>query len=327
MSQFLLTGVNGFIGSYVAKRLLAKGHNVRGIVRQTSDLKLIQDLDIELCKGDITDRQSLSEHFNGIEIVIHFAGLASDWGADNLFYAINVKGTQNVALTAEENGVKRFVYISSAALHGFQNLRFMDEETTLPESKFPYCRTKKEAEQWLFKFSQSSKMELVVLRPGNVFGPADHTFIEKYLEAMQANKIVYIDGGKHWTCPTFIGNLSEGIIQACFEPKALDQVIILTDGLEIDWKTFTEKFAEGLDLRTVKISVPYHAAYFLAYLMEVIYKILGLKKAPLLTRYRISNGGRDYHFSIEKARAVLHFEPKISFSEAVEQTVAWYKRR
>lgn len=327
MSQFLITGVNGFIGSHVAEGLLAMGHHVKGLVRKTSDLKLIRGMDIELLEGDITEPVLLNLFFRDIDIVIHIAGLASDWGPYSQFYKINVEGTMNVAKAAQENGVKRFVHISSAAIHGFQNLRYMNEETSIPDSIFPYCQSKKEAEEWLFKFSESIDMELVVLRPGNVFGPRDHTFIEKYLEAMQTGKMVFIDSGKHWTCPTYIGNLSAGVIKACFEAKAAGQVFILTDGLEIDWKTFTHKFADTLGIKCPKLSVPFALAYILAFKMEIIYKLLKIKTAPLLTRYRISNGGRDYHFSIDKAKAVLRYEPKISFDEAVEQTMDWYKNR
>jgi nucleoside-diphosphate-sugar epimerase len=60
---------------------------------------------------------------------------------------------------------------------------------------FPYCETKKMAEQWLFGFARSTHMEVTAIRPGNVFGPRDHTFIEKYLDALIAGKIAYIVGG------------------------------------------------------------------------------------------------------------------------------------
>ena len=71
MSTILVTGANGFIGSHVAEHLHREGHNVRGLVRRTSDLKFIEDLDIELCFGDITDLRTLEEPVEGAEIVVH----------------------------------------------------------------------------------------------------------------------------------------------------------------------------------------------------------------------------------------------------------------
>jgi nucleoside-diphosphate-sugar epimerase len=326
MSHFLLTGINGFIGSHVAERLVNDGHKVRGIVRKSSDLKRLKGLTVELLQGNITNKQSIEDALKDIDIVIHIAGLASDWGTYRDFFEVNVEGTRNVAMASRDHNVKRFVYMSSAAIFGFQNCRYVSEESPLPDTIFNYCQTKKQAEQWLLEFSASNEMELVILRPGNVFGPYDHTFIEQYLDTLLERKMIYIDKGKHWTCPIYVTNLSDAVVRACFEPKAAGEAIILTDGYEIDWKMFTGKLATELGIKPPKWSVPFHLAYFMAFLMEVLYKVLRIKSAPLLTRYRISNGGRDYHFSIEKAISVLQFKPAIALDEAIRQTVSWYKR-
>lgn len=324
---FLVSGVNGFIGSYFAERLLKAGHRVHGLVRKTSDLKLIKGLEIKLFYGDVTDRNSLDIAMKNVDIVVHVAGLASDWGAYDKFFTVNVSGTQNIAKSANANNVKRFVYISTAAVLGFRGFRNIDESFPLPKTIFPYCETKKISEQWLFNFAKTATMEIAVIRPGNVFGPKDHTFIKKYLDALISGKIGYINGGKHWTCPIYIDNLVDGIFNACFEASANGEAFFLTDGLEIDWKTFTNKFADELGIPRPRLSIPYWLAYSVAFLMEKIYKLLRISNHPLLTRYRISNGGRDYHFSIEKAKRLLNFNPAINFNEAVIRTVAWYQQQ
>jgi len=327
MSKILITGINGFIGSHVAERLVSMGHFVKGLVRKTSDLKFIHELNIEVFYGDITQIETLQEPLKYVDIGVHVAGLTADWGEYAKFEQANFEGTKNVAKIAEGCGIKRFVYISSSAIHGFPNLRFMDENSPTPKTIFPYCETKKIAEQWLFNYSQQINMEFTVIRPGNVFGPRDHTFIEKYLAALEQKKLAYIDGGKHWTCPTYIDNLIDAIVESCFKPEAKGEAFIVTDGLKIDWKTFTNRFADALGRTHPKLSVPFNIAYLLSFLMEKMYKLLGIKSAPLLTRYRICNGGRDYHFSIEKARKVLSYSPKVSLDEAVKRTVDWYINR
>lgn len=327
MNTILITGVNGFIGSNIAERLINAGHRVRGLVRKTSDLKFIKGLNIELFYGDVTDKNSLIKPMKGVDIVIHVAGLASDWGAYEKFYNINVKGTQNIAESASANNIKRFVHISTTALHGFKNFKYIDESFPMAETIFPYCETKKIAEQWLFDFAKTVDMEITAIRPGNVFGPKDHTFIEKYLDALEKGKAAYVDRGKRWTCPAYIENLVDGIMKACFEPSANGQAFFITDGLEINWKTFTEKFADQLGVKRPSLSVPYRLGYGLAFLMEILYKLFRISSPPLLTRYRISNGGRDYHFSIDKAKRLLKYEPKVKFDEAVKRTVDWYQKR
>jgi nucleoside-diphosphate-sugar epimerase len=327
MSLFLISGVNGFIGSHVAERLLNEGHRVRGLVRQTSNLEFIRGLDIELFFGDITDRGSLDAALHGVDVVVHVAGLASDWGKYERFFAVNVIGTQNIAEAAARNGVKRFVHMSTAAAHGFRGYRNVDETLPFGDTPFPYCKTKQIAEQWLFDFARSTGMEVTAIRPGNVFGPRDHTFIEKYLDALIAGKIAYIDRGEHWTCPVYVENLVDGIMRACFEPAAAGEAFLITDGLEITWKEFTERFADLLGVKRPRLSVPYRVAYALAFFLEAAYKLFRISASPLLTRYRISNGGRDYHFSIEKAKRLLKYEPSVGFDGAVQRTVKWYLER
>ncbi|MEE9430701.1 MAG: NAD-dependent epimerase/dehydratase family protein, partial [Melioribacteraceae bacterium] len=205
------------------------------------------------------------------------------------------------------------------------NKRNITEDAAQPKTIFAYNETKKEAENWMFSFSTSTEMEITAIRPGNVFGPKDHTFIDKYLEAIETGKVAYVAGGKCWTCPTYIENLIDGILLACFENKAVGEAFIITDGLEIDWKTFTEKFAIAQIVKKPWLSIPFKPAYFIAFLFEKIYEMFDIESPPLLTRYRISNGGRDYHFSIEKAKRILNYKPKVDFDTAVTRTVEWYK--
>jgi len=327
LKRILISSVNGFIGSHIAERLVKEGHQVRGLVRKTSDLKFIEGLEIELFYGDITERDSLIEPMKGIQIVIHVAGLAADWGPYEKFYAVNTIDTKNMAEIASLNRVKRFVHISTTAIHGFGGFRDIDESFPMTETIFLYCETKKLAEKWLFEFSKLTDMEICAIRPGNVFGPRDHTFIDKYADALKERTVGYIDRGNHWTCPTYVENLVEGVIKACFEPAARGESFFITDGLTIDWKTFTGKLADELGLEPPRFSIPFWLGYTVATLMESAYRLLAIPKPPLLTRYRISNAGRDYHFCIEKAKRLLKYSPVVPFDEAIKRTAHWYRER
>jgi nucleoside-diphosphate-sugar epimerase len=114
---------------------------------------------------------------------------------------------------------------------------------------------------------------------------------------------------------------------ACTSKNAVGEAYFITDGMDIDWKTFTDAFADEMSLKRPFLSVPFSFVYGISWLMEMMYKLFRIKTAPLLTRYRISNGGKDYYFSIEKAREQLGHNPKVNFKEAVTKTVVWYKNR
>jgi nucleoside-diphosphate-sugar epimerase len=327
MTRIFVSGANGFIGSHVSRRLLEAGHTVRGLVRRSSDLSFLEGLEMDLRQGDVTEPASLSGSMNGVDVVVHVAGFASDWGAFKTFHDVNCMGTKHLALAAREAGVERFVHISSTAVHGFAGYRNIDERHPMPATWIPYCETKRRAEDWLFGFSKKSAMAVCALRPGNVYGPKDHTFMEKYLRAMESGTAGYVDGGRHLTCPTYVENLVDAVERACFEPKAKGEAFLVTDGLDIDWKTFTETLARALGIRAPRLSVPFRLGYGIAYLMEKSYGLFRSATPPHLTRYRILNAGRDYHFSIQKSRDLLGFEPAIGLEEAVKRTVAWYLHR
>lgn len=324
MSTFLISGVNGFIGSHIGDRLVQGGHVVRGLVRKTSDVTYIKGLDLELCYGDVEDRDSLDLAMKGVEIVIHAAALVSDWSPAERMFALNLGGTENIARSAQAHHVKRFVHISSAAVHGFRGFRYGDELFAMPKSIFPYCESKRAAEAWLWCLAKSTDMQITVIRPGNVFGPRDHIFTQNYLHALRRGKFAYVDRGRHWTCPTYVENLVDAIVGACFEPLANGEAFIITDGLKIDWKTLTDRFADELGVERTRMSIPYYCAYSVGFMAEMTYKLLSISRPPAVTRYRVCNAGRDYHFSIEKVNRLLGYRPAVEFGEAVRRTVRWF---
>ncbi len=326
MSKILVTGANGFIGSNLVKRLVEDGHSVRSMVRQTSDLKFLSGLDTKLCYGDINDTESLKDAMKGVEKVFHVAGLAADYGPFSLFEKVNFQGTKNVAQTACREGVLKLIYVSTVAFHGFGKTN-MDEESPIADNLIPYAKTKYMAEQWLWEFDKETKMNITAIRPGNVFGINDRTFMSKYLDAMIAGKFSEINKGRSKTCPVFSDNLIDIIIKVGDDDKANGNAFIATDGLDIDWHTFNNKLADALGINLPKTSIPYSIAYTIAKLYYGIHKTLGIKSEPFLTPYRINNGGKDYHFSIKKLHDFFDYQPRVDIDTAIKKTVQWYKAK
>lgn len=320
----LITGANGFIGSHLVERFISEGYKVRGLVRKSSDLSFLKGMDLELTFGDVTEPQSLEGAVKDVSIVIHNAGFASDWGPLSQFMHINFEGTKNLAEAAEIAGVKRFVLLSSVAIHGFGSVGAMDESSEIRTQGFHYSISKWEAENWLMNFGKTSKMEVTAIRPGNVFGARDHTFIENYLNVILKGQGGYINSGKSKTCPTYVKNLTQGIALAASHPQAPGEAFIITDGLDITWREFTDKLSETMGIKKPTLSMPFGIGYAVAAGMEGVYKLFNAKKAPLLTRYRIRNGGQNYNFSIEKARKVLGYQPETHLNTAIADTVKWY---
>ncbi len=322
--KILVTGANGFIGSNLVKRLVSEGHQVKSLVRKTSDLTFLDGVSTELVYGDISHPQSLEQALQDVDQVFHVAGLAADWGPYKLFHNINFVGTQNVAKAAAQAGVHKMIYISTVAFHGFGKIN-MTEDSPVADKLIPYAQTKYMAEQWLWYFQNKTDMKITAVRPGNVYGVNDRTFMLKYLEAMETGKFMEVNKGRSKTCPVFIDNLIDIITLVSREDKANGQAFIATDGLDINWHTFNTKLAEALGVKLPKVSVPYAVAYPVAKIYYEIHKSLGLKSEPFLTPYRINNGGKDYHFSIQKLQKYFGYQPQTDLDPAIEKTVRWYK--
>ena len=326
MSKILVTGANGFIGSNLVKRLVADGHSVNSLVRKTSDLKFLDGVETKLFYGDINNLESLKTPMEDVEKVYHVAGLAADCGQFSIFEKVNFQGTKNVAQSACRAGVEKFIYISTVAFHGFGKTN-MTETSPVADNLIPYAKTKYMAENWLWEFDKKSKMNITAVRPGNVFGINDRTFISKYIDAMLAGKFSEVNHGKSKTCPVFSENLIDIITLVGNSDKANGHAFIATDGLDIDWHTFNSKLAKELDIKLPKTSIPYPVAYAVAKIYYGIHKSLGLKSEPFLTPYRINNGGKDYHFSIKKLQDFFDYKPKVDIDNSIKKTVEWYKNK
>lgn len=309
----------------MAARLIGEGQEVSGLVRKTSDLSFLEGLTVKLFFGDLSNRALLDKVTQGVDVVYHVAGLASDWGSMELFRKINVEGTKNLLESSLKSEVKRFIFISSAAVHGFGGFQNATEESQKTATIFPYCITKMEAEDLVNRFHRERGLPTLIIRPGNVFGPKDRTTFVKMAELLEKRQMVYISRGRPLTCPTYVENLLDAILLAVNRKDTVGETFIITDGLKITWKEYFDKIAEKLGVRRPLFSIPYPIAYSAAAVCEAILKLLRSKRPPIITRYRIANAGKDYHFSIEKARAKLGYQPRVSLDEAMERTVKWYK--
>jgi len=115
----LVTGVSGFVGSAVARRLVAAGHEVRAMVRPSSDRRNLQGLNIDVVEGDLTRPETLTAALKDCKALFHVAADYRLWTRDPAaMFAVNIDGTRTILLEAAEAGVERIVYTSSVATLG-----------------------------------------------------------------------------------------------------------------------------------------------------------------------------------------------------------------
>ena len=320
----LVTGASGFIGRYLARRLVRQGRKVRVLCRKGSEKKLPHDIvnSLEISSGDLRDRDSLVQATKGAARVFHCAGHVSDWGTSTEFFEMNVQGTRWLLEGAHQNAghssFRRFVHLSSIAAFGTPAPAFFDDHSPYGESKDPYSRTKVEGERAVFQFHQETGLPVTVLRPAVVYG-REGTWLEEPLKMILQNKMFLLGDGVGTCHPCYIENLIDAILLAAEHPQAIAQGYIVGDGEAISFKEYFNSVAKLANKGPIRKSIPLPIAQLIASSCELIAQITKSTSRPLLTHAALRMVTTRSQMSIEKIRKELDFHPRYSFQEAMKE--------
>jgi nucleoside-diphosphate-sugar epimerase len=307
MSTYLVTGGAGFIGSHLSEELLRRGHTVRVadslITGKRSNLDHLPAVDFR--EGDLANEAFAREVVNGCDYVLHQAAIPSvprsvkDPITSN---RANVDATLNVLVAARDAGVKRLVFAGSSSAYG--NTPTLPKSEDMPSNPLsPYALQKVIGEQYLQMFTRLYDLETVSIRYFNVFGPRqDPTspysgVISVFATALLENRpaTIYGDGGQTRDF-TYVANVVDGVLRACEAPQASGEVINVATGGRI---SLNELYAE-------------------------MKKIVGATVEPDYKEVR-QGDVRDSQASIDKAKAILGYQPIVSFEDGLKRTIQWYR--
>jgi len=320
----LVTGAAGFIGSHVVDELVRAGHDVRAMDLAWPRCTERSNRRVERINGDVTDPGACARAVAGCDGVVHLAALVRDWGPPSEFFRVNVAGTSTLVRAARQAGVRRFVLTSSVGVHRYRGFRDADETLPRDANINAYCRSKIAAEDVVRE--ESGEMEWSVVRPGTFpFGPRDRQTFHAMAKAIESRRAGYINHGRSLITTVFVENLAFGMRLALEKPAAAGAVFVICDDWRGTWRELFTRIAEELGVSPPRLSLPFCLAYAVAWLWEGVYRLLRVRSAPLLTRYRVLVAGRDCHFVSDKARRSIGYQPKIGMDEAIRRSVAWYR--
>ncbi len=314
--RILVTGGNGFIGSHVCDALTARGHDVLAMIQPGT-----APGDHPFRVADLRDPAALRAAGRGVEVVCHLAARVLDYGPRRAFIAINVEGTRNLCAAARACGVRRIVHMSTLAVHGFRGHRGGREDAPR-DARTSYGRTKAMAEDVV----RGCGMEFVIVRPGLFpFGPRDRTSFLPLARALEAGWIAAIDGGDFLLSTAYAPNLAGGVALAAETGGAAGRTYLIDDGFAITWREMFRRISAKLGCAPPRWNAPSWLVLPAAEIGEWIYLLLGMRRPPPITRYRIGLLRRDFHFASDRARAELGYVPEVPFGDALDRTVAWYR--
>ncbi len=318
--KVLITGATGFLGGYLARRLLERGDEVRVFGRNLEALAELKALGAEVVRADLRDEAATIEACCGVEAVCHAGALSSAWGKKSEFYDINVKGTANILRGCQMHGVRRFVYVSSSSvLFDGRSHRNRSERAPLPKQfASVYSHTKKLGED-LTRQAGSDELETVIIRPKALFGPGDPALLPRVVRAAREGKLVQIGSGRNELDLTFIDNAVDALVLGLERPNIGGRTFHISGGQPVRLWPLLKDVLRRLDLPHELKIVPFRLVYALACASELRAQLSG--NEPVLTRFGVSLLARTQTFDISLARRELGYEPRVSVEDGIEQTL------
>jgi predicted dehydrogenase/nucleoside-diphosphate-sugar epimerase len=254
--RVLVTGATGFIGCRVAEILqLREGWDVRGLVRNPGSASRLARMPVEMVIGNLHSQKDLVRAVEGCDAVVHGA-IGTAYGQRREIFDVTVGGTRRLAEAARAAGVKRFVHISTVALHGREVSGILDESTPIkPPPGDDYSESKAKAEQVITQAVKAG-LPAVTLRLANVYGPHGSTLISRPLPLLMKGALTVLGGDRKPCNMVYVDNVAQAIICALEAPAeaAIGQTFTISDGEELTWLDFYGYFASALGVAAPRVT-------------------------------------------------------------------------
>jgi dihydroflavonol-4-reductase len=318
----LVTGGTGFLGSHVARQLVARGDDVRVLVRASSSNRAISDLSLEYVTGDLRDAASLERAMNGVQRVFHVAADYRLWAKHPQdIYDSNVGGTKNLLEAAKRAGVGQLIYTSTVATIAVDRPELPNEftETKLEQMIGHYKRSKWMAEQEVLKAAKEG-MPVIVAMPTTPVGPWDWkpTPTGKIiLDFLNGKMPGYVETGLN-----FVGveECAAGHLLVSEKGKVGERYLLGAENLTL--KEVLDTLAKITGLRAPGMKIPHGVALGVAYVESVFSRLIG--KEPGIPVEGVKIARHKMFVDASRAPRELGFQPG-PVAAALERAVRWYQ--
>jgi nucleoside-diphosphate-sugar epimerase len=310
--KVLITGANGFIGNTLMRYYKTQKVPVVGIDLIGNDGDIVQ--------GDIANPETISHLLESCDVVVHTAALVSNSIADSDMWRVNVLATRNLIAAAEKYKVRRFVQLSSIVAYGNAAEGELDEDQPVHADGGSYVLTKLASEHTVLAAQARSSLELVIIRPGDVYGPGSRPWIILPLEAINKGQFMLPAKGEGFFRPIYIDDLVRGIALAVSTQEASGEIFNLSCEGYISTKEFFSHHYQWKNKRGPMVVSTKLALFAAAAATKIANLTGGVNEASAATITQLCTKS---WFSITKAERILGWKPEISFDEGIERSRLW----
>jgi dihydroflavonol-4-reductase len=317
----LVTGAAGFLGSHIARQLVARGEHVRVLMRPSSSNRAISDLSLEYFTGDLRDPSSLDRAMKGVERVFHVAADYRLWAKKPQdIYDSNLGGTKNLLVAAKQAGVSLLIYTSTVATIAVDRPQLPNEltDSKLGEMVGHYKRSKWMAEQEVLQAAKAG-MPVIVAMPTTPVGPWDWkpTPTGKIiLDFLNGKMPGYVDTGLN-----FVGveDCAAGHLLLAEKGKPGERYLLGAENLTL--KALLDLLAKITGLAAPSLKIPHGVALGVAYMESAFSRLMG--KEPQIPVEGVKIAQHKMFVDVSRAQKELGFQPG-PVAGALERAARWY---
>ena len=325
--KVFITGASGFIGTHLVARLAQTDHRIRCLVRASSDVSALEELGVDLVRGDVTDRASVIAGMEGCDWVANLANVYSFWEPRKAVYReVNIDGTRNVMEAALATGVTKIAHVSSVVIYGKpRQLPFTEETPAGPEQFSEYARTKFDADQIVWKLHEEQKLPVLMLYPGGVVGPGDTKASGQYVIDLINRNLptsVFDNAVISWV---HVRDCAEAIVAALERDGNVGERYLVV-GERLTIRAFNETVSELSGVRPPRIKMPDFLVMPNAMLLTALANITGQTPKWGMA----SDQQRTLREGIEADGGKTQRELGISYTPirtALAEAIDWYKQQ
>ncbi|MBE2967773.1 SDR family oxidoreductase [Burkholderia cepacia] len=317
MSHLVISGANGFVGRAVCRRALEAGHTVTALVRRSGGcIDGVREWVHDATDFDGLDAQWPADLIS--DCVIHLAARVhvmreKSPDPDAAFDASNVVGTLRLAEAARNHGVRRIVYVSSIKAIGEDDGGTPLSEDATPNPQDAYGRSKLRAERQLAQFGASVGLDVVVVRPPLVYGPAVRANFLRMMEAVASGWPLPLGSVSARRSIIYVENLADALLQCATDPRAAGECFHVADNDVPTVSGLLSVIGDALGKPVRLLKVP-------PAMLRAVGWLTGRSAAVerLTGSLQIDTG---------RIRRVLGWQPPYTTREGLEATAAWYRSR
>ena len=323
--MILITGASGFVGSAVLRKLIERGHEVRALVRPSSERRNLEGLPVHIVEGDLMAPETLKPALKGCKGVFHVAADYRLWAPDpSGMFAANVDGTRAIMAAALEVGVERIVYTSSVATLGLlPGGQPADEDTPVlfEDMIGPYKQSKFLAEAEVRALAETGKLPVVIVNPSTPIGPRDIKPTptgRMIVEAASGRMPAYVDTGLN---VVHVDDVAEGHLLAFEKGKVGERYILGGENMSLNEILGTIAGITGG--KAPRWRIPHGLVLPVAYGAEAWTRLTGGRE-PFVTVDGLRMARKKMFFSHGKASRALGYAPRPAM-DALADACRWFR--